>query len=237
MIVYRAQEQTTGPSQLLARIRITLQQNGQGELTDHGQVVELLIDFGELEAGVVDALCPERDSDSQVAQALRQTNVLLGHAFYHSWRRAGEMRLWLERLSSALTLNRVAFLVLPEMVRVSVPEGYVYYGLYPETYLKAAVKFFHEVRPSRAVGIGIRSIGTSLSAVVCAALEELGCETHSYTVRPRGHPFDRRLALSPRLEEAWRSLADSHFLIIDEGPGCATVQASIEIYGNVCYTV
>ena len=41
----------------------------------------------------------------------------------------------------------------------------------------------------------------------------------TYTVRPRGHPFDRRLALAPELIEEWRSLRDAHFVIADEGPG------------------
>ena len=68
--------------------------------------------------------------------------------------------------------------------------------------------------------IGIRSIGTSLSAVVAAALAEQGRETRSYTVRPRGHPFDRSLRTGPELTALWRdSAADAHFLIVDEGPG------------------
>jgi len=69
------------------------------------------------------------------------------------------------------------------------------------------------------VCLGIRSIGTSLSAVVCAALEDRGCRVQSCTVRCTGHPFDRRLTLDPAWEGCWRAAARGHFLIVDEGPG------------------
>src|SRR5262249_46134450 len=118
-----------------------------------------------------------------------------------------------------IAARQLASLPLPQRVHVSVPEGFAYYGLYPEAYIEAALQFFRRMRPQRIVAIGIRSIGTTLSAVVAAALEEPGCRVHSYTVRPRGHPFERHLALSMELETELHSLADSYFLIIDEGPG------------------
>jgi hypothetical protein len=64
------------------------------------------------------------------------------------------------------------------------------------------------------VVIGIRSIGTSLSAAVAATLQAAGCEVQSFTVRPRGHPFNRYIEISGF---DWEP--DSHFLIVDEGPG------------------
>ncbi|MBX6331179.1 MAG: hypothetical protein IRY91_04970, partial [Gemmatimonadaceae bacterium] len=42
---------------------------------------------------------------------------------------------------------------------------------------------------------------------------------HSYTVRPRGHPFDRHVALAPSLAEVLRAHADALFVVADEGPG------------------
>src|SRR5882724_4330375 len=77
---------------------------------------------------------------------------------------------------------------LPETVEVSIPEGYAFYALHPRSYAEAAVRFWEDARPRAVVVIGIRSIGTSLSAVVCAALEERGCAVRRYTVRPGGHP-------------------------------------------------
>jgi hypothetical protein len=69
--------------------------------------------------------------------------------------------------------------------------------------------------------IGIRSIGASLSAVVVQSLRARGCETWSCTVRPRGHPFDRRVALASELEAVLRDHAarGAVFAIVDEGPG------------------
>jgi hypothetical protein len=42
---------------------------------------------------------------------------------------------------------------------------------------------------------------------------------HAFTVRPRGHPFDRCLRLTAQLATLWRSLREAYFLIVDEGPG------------------
>lgn len=162
---------------------------------------ELPLDLGELEAGVADALSPDCDWESPVSCALREAGILaaLGD-------RAG-------------ALARLRACPLPARVSVSKPEGYAYYAVYPELYREAAVRFFEEVRPERAVVIGIRSIGTSLSAAVAGVLRERGCEVDSWTVRPRGHPFDRRLSLAGELEARWRALAGAHFAVVDEGPG------------------
>lgn len=92
-----------------------------------------------------------------------------------------------------------------------IPEGYAYYALYPEQYKLAAENFAAECRPDRCVVIGIRSIGTSLSHVVADALP---CPVRRLTVRPVGHPFDRKASL-PDL----RSNRRDWFLVVDEGPG------------------
>jgi hypothetical protein len=105
------------------------------------------------------------------------------------------------------------------MIPVGVPEGYAYYGLYPETYREATRRFYADARPERAVVLGIRSIGTSLSAVVAAALERCGVTVSSATVRPRGHPFDRKLLLSPEYGQWLRTRWDHYFVVVDEGPG------------------
>jgi hypothetical protein len=63
--------------------------------------------------------------------------------------------------------------------------------------------------------IGIRSIGTGLAAVVAAVAGE---GSIVFSVRPQGHPFDRRLSLSPSLETAILNGAPE-IAIVDEGPG------------------
>ncbi len=104
-------------------------------------------------------------------------------------------------------------------VRLRVAEGYAYYALYPETYFAAAHLFRSGRTPGTAVCVGVRSIGTSLSAVVGAALEAEGWHVLSVTLRPRGAPFQRRPVLTSDLARWVESRRDADFLIIDEGPG------------------
>jgi hypothetical protein len=66
------------------------------------------------------------------------------------------------------------------------------------------------------VCIGLRSIGASLSALVTAVLRDAGLTVRSLTLRPRGHPFDRHLAVA---DERRLSSTDAHHLVVDEGPG------------------
>ncbi len=109
---------------------------------------------------------------------------------------------------------------LPAAVALRVSEGYAYYALHPESYALAATEFARALRPSSTVCIGIRSIGTSLSAVVAATLERLDVAVTLHTVRPHGHPFDRLALLDDDLAAALQAAPrDSFFLIVDEGPG------------------
>ncbi|SRR6266571_3813742 len=108
---------------------------------------------------------------------------------------------------------------LPQRVIVSRPEGFAYYALHPLDF--AALTRTVRLSSSYAAIIGIRSIGTTLGAVVKAALRQCGVAAERITVRPSGHPYDRRTHFSAgeaRWIDAQRSrLAD--FLIVDEGPG------------------
>ncbi|HEY0780538.1 MAG TPA: hypothetical protein VGD56_21455, partial [Gemmatirosa sp.] len=111
---------------------------------------------------------------------------------------------------------------LPNAVAVGVPEGYAYYGLYPETYAAAARQFAARVGPPRALVVGIRGIGAGLAAVVADTLGRRGVDVQSVTVRPRGHPFDRALALDDGLDRWVREYATrpgAWVAIVDEGPG------------------
>jgi hypothetical protein len=106
---------------------------------------------------------------------------------------------------------------LPAQVETSEPEGFAFYALDPALHALAARRLAREVRPARALCLGLRSIGTTLSAVVAAALEAEGVEVASLTLRPRGHPFEREVRVGPGLA---RVLAEAdHVLVVDEGPG------------------
>jgi hypothetical protein len=67
--------------------------------------------------------------------------------------------------------------------------------------------------------LGIRSIGVTLSAVACAALRLRGVQCQRLTVRPLGHPYDRKLEVTARIRQWVASSGDAEFLVVDEGPG------------------
>ncbi len=107
----------------------------------------------------------------------------------------------------------------PEEVHVSPAEGFAYYALHPLDFADLAAALPLETRPAAVVGI--RSIGTTLSAVVAAALERRGIRASRMTVRPVGHPYDRRTQFAPE-QLPWINahLAQgADFLVVDEGPG------------------
>jgi hypothetical protein len=104
-------------------------------------------------------------------------------------------------------------------ISVSAPEGLAYYALHPLAYADAVKRL---TRLGNAVAVvGIRSIGTTLSAVVAAAVRQQGINASRITVRPHGHPYNRELRFSDaELQFVDRALVSgADFLIVDEGPG------------------
>jgi hypothetical protein len=116
-------------------------------------------------------------------------------------------------------LDNVGEISVPEKLHLSVPEGFCYYALHPLDY--ADLLHEHRTDSCAAAIIGIRSIGTTLSAVVRARFEQHGTPASRITVRPNGHPFDRKLSADEHLC-GWigeQSQRDARFYIVDEGPG------------------
>jgi len=121
-------------------------------------------------------------------------------------------RSWYTGFQSITELPRIPDLAaLPDRVELRVPEGFAFYAVYPEAYVDAARRLTLEGPPQV---IGIRSIGTTLGAVVAAAL---GAAPPG-TLRPFGDPFDRHIAMSSELERDLLK-GDAHYVIVDEGPG------------------
>jgi hypothetical protein len=182
---------------------------------DTDATLSLLIHVSELEAGIADAVSPDRDRLDALSCAARRATIEAA-ANWYGFAEHGDRSPEVVR-----ALDIVSRHALPETVPVRISEGYAYYALFPETYAMSAERFWNAARPSRVAVIGIRSIGTSLSAVVVQSLRARGCDTWSCTVRPHGHPFDRRLALAAEVEAAWRDEAarGAVFAIVDEGPG------------------
>jgi HAD superfamily hydrolase (TIGR01662 family) len=187
-----------------------------GAEPSHDSVVSFLIDLGRFESAVADALCPDADALVPALVTLRRAAVAIGGALARSWQlHASEAG---GRIREALReLDRAAEMRLPAVIHPSVLEGFAYYGLHPECYAAAAERFAAGRAPGNAICLGLRSIGAPLSAVVSAVLQPVGWYIESYTVRPRGDPFDRKLLLAPPL--ASRVARADWCLIVDEGPG------------------
>ncbi len=106
------------------------------------------------------------------------------------------------------------------LLDVAHPEGFRFYALRPEAYAEPARRWaaVHGQRAGCAWVIGLRTIGSTLGAVVTAVLRQCGITAQLLTLRPRGSPFDRHYAVSGRVNQRLRA-SGARFLIADEGPG------------------
>lgn len=191
MLVYGDHVETIDPRERLNGVREQLSDVAAlpAGLDRHSKLVSALIDAGQLLQGVADSGAP--------ADALSGFVCALAKAVLRSWDSGyGELE----------SLPGVPSVSLPDEVDIRQPEGFAYYALYPEAYIEAARKL-HLSGPPRV--IGIRSIGTTLGAIVAAALDA----PTPLTVRPFGDPFDRKVEFPELIE------ADAHYVIVDEGPG------------------
>jgi hypothetical protein len=217
VIVYRDQRCPADPRKLLALLQSAVERSGTTS-PSHDLAVDVLLQTGTLECAVVDAVFPSADGIDPIAQRLRKASLAAGHVLWHTWHtKPQESRAWWRRLSDRL--NEIQRGPLPATAETSIPEGFEYYAVYPETYLDAARRCHAALGLETVICLGLRSIGTSLSAVVAAALEEMGAAVESFTLRPRGHPFSRHPSLQPELVSKLLNRREARFLLIDEGPG------------------
>jgi adenine/guanine phosphoribosyltransferase-like PRPP-binding protein len=106
-----------------------------------------------------------------------------------------------------------------EQLNISTPEGFAYYALHPLAYAHVLDRI--PLSTNCLMVVGIRTIGTTLSAVTAAAARLRGMQVRRVTVRPSGHPYNRRSEFSA---DQLAVIADAvssgaTFAIVDEGPG------------------
>ncbi|MDF2765687.1 MAG: hypothetical protein K0S81_2681 [Rhodospirillales bacterium] len=221
MIVYGEAEREAEPRALLRAIAAALAEMAGQASPSHDALRRELIALGETEAALGDALCPEIERIIPPLEGLRRAAIALGKAVWLSWQGGASKATSACAAVAASDLARLAEESWPARVRLRPPEGYAHYALYPESYGEAAARIASDRNPASALVIGIRSIGTSLSALVAAVLEERRIPVRSWCVRPRGHPFSRSLALGADVRQAWEAAArqGSIALVVDEGPG------------------
>jgi hypothetical protein len=188
-----------------------------GEQSGLASLRAMLIACGQLEQLVADA--------DQASEALRRgANLATDHAaaaFYATWsadhpsapRPKWSIELELQQLGS--TLTQLLGLVGSASGTLKLPEGFAFYAVYPEQYCAAAAAYVNQRGSARGINhvMGLRSIGTTLSAAVAVVLRAAEVAYERYTVRPFGHPFERRIELSKAFTK------DDRALVVDEGPG------------------
>lgn len=184
---------------------------------DHDAIVTALIETGVFEAAAADALCPARERRLPALATLRHASESLGRALALSCSGVRNCsRGWI--VAAARMLASVDASLLPSHVELRTPEGYAFYALYPESYVDAATEWAETHVSHHVVCLGLRGIGTSLSAAVHGALVEHGVRSTTWTVRPHGHPFDRRADIDETLLRDWDA-ERATLLLVDEGPG------------------
>jgi hypothetical protein len=204
MLVYGDRSERADPSQKIVALRESLNAVRQMRtgLERHSKLVSALIDAGMLLQGIADSDFERTGVDrrTDATDDLTAFLVQLAGEVIRSWE--GDLAC---DIPDAPTLRD-----FPGEVRLREPEGYAFYAFYPEGFAEVARK----LRVQNPCVIGIRSIGTSLGAIVAAALGARGFAT----VRPFGDPFERQVAIAPELERELFTL-DRDYVIVDEGPG------------------
>ncbi|WP_437904006.1 hypothetical protein WME95_36770 [Sorangium sp. So ce327] len=187
-------------------------------------VLSALIRAGELESLLADAGAESASALAQLTDDLAAALIrgegacalaiedgqTSGHGQPDVWRRTAG------RLAAPEALTAVG---VPAIVSTSPPEGFSFYALHPLDFARLAERLASPPAPVRVVGI--RSIGTTLSAVTAAALRGQGIRAGRTTVRPSGHPYDRRVELDAgQIRWVEDGIAEgARFWVVDEGPG------------------
>jgi hypothetical protein len=211
MLVYGDRAAEAAPRQLLREITATLRSAeetppGAGR---HDLLTRAFLDAAGLLQGIADAEFEARGCDdlSPAQDAATELLVLLARKLTASaW--SGHIAMG---PSVAPELLALALEPLPEPLHIKTPEGFAFYAVYPEAYLKAAAE---HPWPATPLVIGLRSIGTALAALVAAVTGA----RNVLTVRPAGPPFRRELRVSDQIR-ARLAAHDGPFAIVDEGPG------------------
>src|SRR4051812_15596799 len=207
MLVYGDPKFSSSTEALVGALKRSLRNSGENRV-DFWR--KFLIRAGQLEQGLADF----GDRAKALTATAEHLTNLGAAAFFTAWcsERAGEHLTIIHQIEALLD----AFNGAEDFrLTIKVPEGYEFYALFPEQYIVSAQRWSVERggdKSKRVLVVGVRSIGTSLSALVAESLRNQGWEARRITVRPGGDPFRRELVLEPQPAE---SLA----IIVDEGPG------------------
>ncbi len=204
MLVFGDVEQPRDAAELHREVLRTVRSLGS-----HAGAVDALLQAADLFRAMLDAEASATGVD-ELTPTVRSSEAALmplARLVDAAWKR-GE----LDEADRVLAEFALARLAPKGMLRTKPTEGYAFYAIYPEAYAEAARR--SGLPPASRV-IGIRSIGVSVAAMVAVGLGSQGF----VTVRPMGHPFDRRLSVSAALAEHILAGDPPCFAVVDEGPG------------------
>ena len=220
MIVYGDPARDEDLEQGIGILRLMLEQAVESEPRPP-RIRGLVVRAGELEQALFDApdvlarasapRSPDPAARRRGLAAIRRATSLAAQAFDRSCAGAyDDARALLNGSRHALR----ALEGIGGRIRMRVPEGFAFYALYLQSYRNQAAAWARDHASeagSPVIVVGLRTIGTSLSAVVAAALRVRGFHARRMTVRPTGHPFDRKVELD--------GPAVPFGIVVDEGPG------------------
>lgn len=166
---------------------------------DSNTALDALIEAGEVEAALADSQSADATLAACVTDCLASAVV------------SGECS------GIARAAQYADAITAPGQLSIAPPEGFTYYALHPSDFARLASTISSEAQ--RYAVIGIRSIGTTLSAVVLTALAAQGKIASRITVRPTGHPYSRRTDFTADQFRWIEENRAAQFLVVDEGPG------------------
>lgn len=199
MYVFRDSRKLLPGASLVARLRSAM--TAAAARRDEDSALGALIAAGELECALADAAEQDAQWKDAARRAAKITERIARSIVGREWLTAEEAARAGEGIGCEARLS------------FAVQEGFAYYALHPEKFIQLTKR---DAMPAEAAVVGIRSIGAPLSAVVAAAL---GDASRRITVRPTGHPYDRKLESSDELRAFVAANAGHAFVIVDEGPG------------------
>jgi hypothetical protein len=206
LLVFREGQLRASGQELKAALTAQLEQ-----VCDHGSheaILSALLLAGEIECGIADgdgeaARCCELLTE-RIAEAL----LLVAAAYRPDCVKPDFQNL----------LDTARELPVLKQLSISIPEGFAYYALHPLAYADV----MEEIPACESLlVVGIRSIGTTLSAIVAASVRARGLKVERITVRPQGHPYNRSAKFTSEQMIAVEKAVScgASFVVIDEGPG------------------
>ncbi|MGB8130137.1 MAG: hypothetical protein WCG81_10125 [Candidatus Angelobacter sp.] len=206
LLVFRGDQRRASGQELKAALTARIEQ-----LCGFGlqrKLLGALLLAGELECGVADC-------DSKSARSCELVTDQIADALL-AGERAARFRPEFSQFHSLLDAARD--LPVVEQLSISAPEGFAYYALHPLAYADVVQRI---PECDHLLVVGIRSIGTTLSAVAAAAARARGIQAERITVRPQGHPYNRTAEFTAKQMAAVQIAVSSgaSFAVVDEGPG------------------